>query len=276
MPPDFHTNSSTEFYKFAGDEAGQPYYYLNGGVWPHNNAWYALALSSVGKVDEAFRFVKSVMTLDGVMKSPMGVPAMYEYRFSDPESHAFGEIDKPSFLWAGGFYLYTLYNLFGVRDNEWNISIGGPLPSALDSVRLPFTMGSLIDLVSRGDGETMKSVTADGVSMPSLVVPTSCRDGSRLRVTFGDRPESPYVKGISAMLHSAEWDEGDQILTMTTSSFAGHRVTLDVVSPAVPKGASLDGIPVSDLRVSESVSGVHAVHISCVAGSGRQQLAIRF
>ncbi len=276
MPPDFHTINSTEFYKFAGGEAGQPYYYLNGGVWPHNNAWYALALRSVGKVDQAFRFVKTVMTLDGVMKSPMGVPAMYEYRFSDPESPAFGGIDKPSFLWAGGFYLYALYNLFGVRDNEWNISIGGGLPSGIDSVRLPFTMSSVIDVVSRGDGEMMKSVTVDGLYMPSLVVPTSCQGHSRIRVTFGDRPESPYVKGINAILHNAEWDEGSQILTLKISSFAGHLVTLDLVSPVLPKGGVLDGVPVSDLKTSESVDGVRPVQLSCVAGPGQQQLQIRF
>ena len=41
-PMDFHLIS--EYLNFSGNEAGDEFYYFNGGIWPHGNAWYALAL----------------------------------------------------------------------------------------------------------------------------------------------------------------------------------------------------------------------------------------
>ena len=77
-----------------------------------------------GKKDEAFGFIKNVMTLKGIMAGPNGQPAMYEVRngnFNDPT--VYGTVDKPQFLWAAGWYLYSLYHLFVVEENEWNITL---------------------------------------------------------------------------------------------------------------------------------------------------------
>jgi len=79
-PADFHTDSMISYFKLLGNEAGAPYAYANGGVWPHSTAWYILALQSCGKTDEAVEFLKRTLTLDGIAQSPMGQPAMYEYR----------------------------------------------------------------------------------------------------------------------------------------------------------------------------------------------------
>ena len=57
MPADFHTDSMRAWFHFADNEAGNPYLYANGGVWPHNNAWFALALQSAGRLDDAYRFL---------------------------------------------------------------------------------------------------------------------------------------------------------------------------------------------------------------------------
>ena len=46
------------------------------------------------------------MTLDGIINSPNGQPAMYEYRdsnFNNPKEY--GKIDKPQFMWAAGLVL---------------------------------------------------------------------------------------------------------------------------------------------------------------------------
>ena len=170
MPPDFQTQESKAFYKFQGDEAGQPYLYINGGVWPHSNAWYALALVAAGKTDEALSFVKSTMTVEGIMRSPMGQPAMYEYRYTDPASKEYGRVDKPSFLWAGGFYLKTLYALAGVKENEWNISFSPAMPASIGACHFSLTFGSQKDVTKKSSLPT-GVLSSSGVSVPSMVLP---------------------------------------------------------------------------------------------------------
>ncbi|HXX64544.1 MAG TPA: amylo-alpha-1,6-glucosidase, partial [Bacteroidota bacterium] len=75
MPTDFHLDSVRAYFHFPTNEAGDPFFYINGGVWPHANAWYAQALCACGRVEEARRFFISTMTLDGICSSPMGQPA---------------------------------------------------------------------------------------------------------------------------------------------------------------------------------------------------------
>ena len=42
-PMDLHL--LIDYMKFAGNEAGDPYHYANGGIWPHGNAWYASSIN---------------------------------------------------------------------------------------------------------------------------------------------------------------------------------------------------------------------------------------
>jgi hypothetical protein len=103
-----------EYLKLVGNEAGDPHKYINGGIWPHGNAMYALALIAAGKRDEAINFMKTTMTLDGIINSPNGQPALYEYRNSNKNNPAeYGKVDKPQFMWAAGWYLYCIYELYG-------------------------------------------------------------------------------------------------------------------------------------------------------------------
>jgi glycogen debranching enzyme len=103
-----------DYLKLVGNEAGDPHKYINGGVWPHSNAMYALALIAAGKKQEAAAFIKKTMTIDGIINSPNGQPAMYEYRNSNKDNPAeYGKVDKPQFMWAAGWYLYCIYELYG-------------------------------------------------------------------------------------------------------------------------------------------------------------------
>lgn len=58
FPMDFQ--KLIDYLKFQGNEAGEQGYYINGGVWPHGNAWYALSLISAGKRKEALDFIKEI------------------------------------------------------------------------------------------------------------------------------------------------------------------------------------------------------------------------
>ena len=112
-----------DFLELKGNEAGKLFYYADGGIWANSNAWFALSLIADNRKDEAFNFIKKTMTLDGIINSPNGQPAMYEYRISDYNNpNVYGKIDKPQFLWAAGWYIYSLYHLFGINENPWNIT----------------------------------------------------------------------------------------------------------------------------------------------------------
>lgn len=275
MPADFHTKESIAFFKFAGDEAGQPYYYANGGVWPHNNAWYVLALKSVGRVDDAVQFVKTTMTLDGVARSPMGIPAMYEYRYSDPSSKEFGKIDKPSFLWAGGFYLYTLYQVFGVKENEWNVSLAGPLPSSSESASYSLAVGKLKNVSVSGKGKHLQSCMIDGKAVPSLVLSLENQEASKIDMKFG-KPATPYLESVNATLHSAGSDSKAKSLTLVVSSFTGHKTIATLVGPTASKKVLIDAVVHSDVKTQPEVDGVKSFQIVLVGSGKRQTIKVLF
>ncbi len=275
MPADFHTKESIAFFKFAGDEAGQPYYYANGGVWPHNNAWYALALKNVGRVDDAVQFVKTTMSLDGVAKSPMGVPAMYEYRYSDPSSKEFGKIDKPSFLWAGGFYLYTLYQLFGVKENEWNVSFAGPLPASPESASYSLAVAKLKSVSVSGKGRYLQSCLIDGKAVPSLVLPSDNSDAAKIDVKFGN-PVTPYLESVNATLHTTLYDSKVKSLSFSVSSFTGHKTVMSVVGLADVKKILIDGRTHTDFEVQTAANGIRSARISFQGSEKRKSIQVMY
>ncbi len=274
-PPDFHTAESISFFKFAGDEAGQPFYYINGGVWPHDNAWYALALKNTGRVDDALRFMKTTMTLDGIAHSPMGVPAMYEYRFADTASTEFGKIDKPSFLWAGGFYLYTLYHLFGVDEHEWNISFAGPLPSSSGQVHYSFAYGKKKEVTLQGKGKYLQSCFVDGKNLPSLVLPNEIQNANSIVFVFGN-VTSPYLQNINSYLHSVRYDAKRKVLNIHCSSFLNHQTVATVISPVQPKRTLIDGTKPVATRTSSTEEGVYEIQMKFSASTKEQTLQIEF
>ncbi len=165
FPMDFDKLGS--YLKFVGNEAGDPFLYANGGIWPHGNAWYALALMADGKKDKAYSFIRNIMTIDGVMEGPNGQPAMYEVRdgnYNDPA--AYGTVDKPQFLWAAGWYLYSLYHLFAVQENEWNIHLDPYNPGETPVLMDLYTSGSLAELNVTGSGKYLKRYSTTGKNCP--------------------------------------------------------------------------------------------------------------
>lgn len=275
MPADFHTKESIAFYKFVGDEAGQPYFYINGGVWQHNNAWYALALKNVGRVDDALHFVKTTMTLDGVARSPMGIPAMYEYRYSDLSSKDYGKIDKPSFLWGGGFYLYTLYQVFGIKENEWNVSFAGPLPSLFRSINFSLAAGKLKNVSMTGRGKYLQSCKIDGHEVPSLVLPLDAYDASRIELRFGNAAE-PYLESVTASLQSIQWNRTKGRLIIHLSSFVDHQVIAKVVARTKPRNTLLNGETFSSLKTMRRPDRVYELTVKFSAVTMTQTLELTF
>ena len=239
-PADFHLDSVRAFFKFSGNEAGDPYLYANGGVWPHNNAWYVLALCSVGRYGDALGFFRKTMTVEGVMRSPMGQPAMFEYRFSDSSSAEFGRIDKPSFLWAGGFYLSTLYHLLGIRDNEWNLSFAPRPCIPFDSARYFLSYGKRKHVEVHGKDDAIAGISVDGMIIPSLVLPLQAMEASQVEVLRGWKPY-PILESVNAILYDIRLENKRRVITLEVSSFEGHATLARLVAAGKTPRVFVDG-----------------------------------
>ena len=272
-PADFHTDSMISYFKLLGNEAGAPYAYANGGVWPHSTAWYILALQSCGKTDEAVEFLKRTLTLDGIAQSPMGQPAMYEYRFADTSSPDFGKIDKPSFLWAGGFYLNVLYRLFGVTENEWNLSVSKPRPSNFDSAGFSLAFGLQKNILIKGKGEALHSWRSGDENVSSLVFPVDAVQSTQCEIEFG-AAHDPYLESINAILVSARYIEKTKLLECVVSSFQGHAVTAKIVGAKKAKTIMVDGKRVKNVRRSRNGDGSETLNVSFVGSDKKQHLRI--
>jgi hypothetical protein len=275
MPPDFHTDAMRSFFHFVDNEAGGPYLYINGGVWPHNNAWYVLALCATGHRDEAFRFYRTTMTLDGIVHSPMGQPAFYEYRSSDPASARYGEIDKPSFLWAAGFSILTGYRLLGIEDNEWNTAFAGSLPSAVDTgfCTLEFRGTKVIRLSGKGVG--LQAFIADGTLVPSLVMPLEISGTREWMVSYGSS-ETPYLSRINAVLHSAVLDRRARTLALIVSSFPGHRTLASIILPHKLNSIRIDGRRVGQYDLQPGPDGSRTLTVPFAGADFPQKLVITY
>ena len=229
-PMDF--NKLIDFMHFAGNEAGNPYYYANGGIWPHGNSWYALALIKNGLNYSAYNFIKRTMTIEGIDNSPNGQPAMYEYRVSDKDNpKVYGKIDKPQFLWAGGWYLYTIYNLFGLRENVWNISFSPYIPEDMKSISFPLTYnGKVIKVEVNGKGNELASIRYNGKQIPSSIIPADITDLTKINIEVG-KTLIPYISSADGMILSPEYNSKSKTLEFTTKSFKNNKNDIEVVSP---------------------------------------------
>ena len=272
-PTDFNTDSLRARFQFVGNEAGDPYTYINGGVWPHANAWFSIALQRVGRDSESVAFLRTVMTVEGVARSPMGIPAMYEYRFADPASSSYGSIDKPSFMWAGGMYLFALYDLFGVKEESWNISIGGSPHTPFDSTEFTFAFRGLHTFRSRKACDGAGGFTTSHEDIPSVVLPLDLGKGETWDIRKGSIGR-PYLQELNAVLHSINYSSVNHRLTMTVESFPGHLTVALVHSPGASSRVLLDGRVITDVRSASSPDGGRLTEIRFTGSDRVQSLEI--
>ena len=274
-PMDLHL--LIDYMKFAGNEAGEPYHYANGGIWPHGNSWYALALINNSLNKDAFAFIKKTMTLNGIINSPNGQPALYEYRISDKNDPAvYGKIDKPQFLWAGGWYFYTLYNLFGLRENEWNISFSPFISQEMDSVQLTVTIKGVPVIVDiTGKGSALSSILFDGKEIPSAIVPDDIKNLSRINLKLGDIG-TPYINSANALVISPMYDLKTKTLEFDLESFKDHIVELQIVSPTANKNISINGNLVKNGITELKKSNMYELNLKHISGLKRNHYSIKF
>ncbi|HEX2868293.1 MAG TPA: hypothetical protein VHO03_14705 [Ignavibacteriales bacterium] len=271
-PMDF--NKLIEYLKFAGNEAGDPFLYINGGIWSQGNAFFALGLKSAGRRQDAVDFVRRIMTVDGIMAGPNGQPAMYEYRngnFHDPA--VYGKVDKPQFMWAAGFYIYSLYNLFGISENEWNVSLN-PFLGSEKSVNLSLNaLGKQFNVTISGKGDYIKSITYNGRNYPSAVIPDGGIEPGKIAITLGN-PSKAYLERTDARVTSCS--SNGKTLTAELAAFKGHKNETVIVGPSNPKSIELNGKKLEGGYNVENRGGVSEIKISFTHEKGTDQILVRF
>jgi hypothetical protein len=244
VPMDFH--QLNDIWHFHENEAGAPNFYMNGGIWPHGNAWYALGLIATNQKTRALEFIQKSMTIDGVTHSPGGQPAMYEYRHASS-----GKIDKPQFMWAAGWYLYTLYHLYGVQENAWNLSLQPFLAAGQTAAEFDWLVaGRLVRVKITGSGEKIREIKFDGKFVASAVIPTDTPP-QIIEIRLGV-PETPYLAQTGALLEQCEFSA--RLLKFKLRAFPGHPNTTRIVSRQLPKSIILNGTQALDFSRSETDS----------------------
>jgi glycogen debranching enzyme len=252
MPPDFHKMGSV--YKFNEEEMGDPYYYFNGGVWPQGIIWYSLGLIAAKKPDNAMENIKKYLTLAGIKRSSCGQPSFYEYRFSDPNSPDYGMIDKPTFLWAAGWYVYALYHLFGVRENSANISFSPNLPEGFHEVSYHITLaGKLCHVQWTGTGIYFKEIRMNGKTSYSAI-PESGVESVMLK---RGKPTAPYLADSNCKIESVFYSSEENTLLVECEGIPSQKAEFKLISPFRLKSVLIDRQKTSPKVKSVSDNGIH-------------------
>lgn len=274
FPMDF--NKLKDLFHFAGNEAGDPFLYANGGIWPHGNAWYALALMADGKKDEALNFIKNIMTIKGVMNGPNGQPAMYEVRCGNyNDSTVYGTVDKPQFLWAAGWYLYTLYHLYALQENEWNIYLDPFNADEKNKVSLDlYNYGNLSKVTVDGKGSFIKRILYDGKELPTGVIPSKGKY-EKIEI-FSGIPEKPYLKSAESVLNDCQYNQSGKLLSMSLKSYQGHNDEVSVVSPFDVSKIMIDDKPYSGQINTEVKDSIKIIKVRFTHNSTDTELRFEF
>ncbi len=279
FPMDF--KNLINYMKFQGNEAGDKFLYLNGGIWSHGNAWYALDLMKTGRKKEAFDFIKKVMTISGMMNSPNGQPAMYEVRNGNyTDRKVYGKIDKPQFMWAAGWYLYCLYHLYGIDENSWNIGFNpfGDIPRKdYVSKHYMYTLyvnGDNLNVIVKGKGDYIAGIRFDGREYYSSVLPGSKEDIKNVELILG-KAASPYLKTTNSILTKVDYDKKNNVLSIKLKAFKNHKNHSEIVSYEKPKTILLDNKIVKNWSV-EYLNETYITKINFIHRGASDNLTIKW
>lgn len=275
FPMDFHQRKDE--YRFNGNEAGDEYFYFNGGVWPQGNAWYALGLIAAGKKEAAFHFIQKCMTLQGVMNSPNGQPAMYEYRHSNQsDASVYGKIDKPQFLWAAGWYLYSVYHLLGVRENAWNLTFEPYLiPGQSRSNFEILAGGKKLTVTVSGAGKTIQFIKFNGQPESSTVLPQVFASAQNVQIELG-QPQRPFLAATTSILQFCRYHDKNRRLTLQLAAFPGYKNQTTIVSPFKPEAILLNDQKYHQQQNVKSDHGIYELNLLFYHQTTADTLIIQF
>jgi len=267
-----------DYLKFVGNEAGDKYYYMNGGVWPQANTWFALALMADSSYDEAREFMLQTMTLNGIISGPNGQPAMYEVRNANHASREeYGKVDKPQFMWAAAWYLNALYNLLGFKEDSWNLYFQpGSSEPLHPSVYQAFMYGKKTNVMLKGNGPVFEKILYNDRLYPSALIPVQLPSGSMVELQAGLQPAHSYLKSSNSTLLNAEYSPEKNLLEINLKAFRGHLNITKIITPQEIKSVMVDGRPIPDSWQEINCEGYKEVVIKSVHQGSLKNIQITF
>lgn len=191
-----------EKYGFHNVEQCENGYYINGGVWTQCNAWYALSLITLNRVEEAYAILKNHLSLDGIKRGHNGQPSFYEARITAKDEN-YGKIDKPTFLWHGGWYMLTLYQLLGIRETPWNIEFHPITATELTNSACEIkNHGCDCNVKFSNEGTYFQEILFNGQRSYSAILPDHISDAKLLRGV----PVYPYLSEADCIVDSVAYN----------------------------------------------------------------------
>ena len=217
-----------EKYGFSNTEQGENGYYINGGVWTQCNAWYALSLIKLNRVAEAYQVLKKHLSIAGIKLTHNGQPSFYEARITAKDDN-YGKIDKPTFLWHGGWFMLTLYQLLGIRETPWNIELH-PITATelIDSKSEIKNQGRDCTIEFAGTGDYFREILFDGVASHSAILPAGTQNANLSRGSA----TSPYLAEADCLINSVVYDVTSGGLAIAAQLAAEQLLNITIVIPA--------------------------------------------
>ena len=215
------------------------------------------------------------MSLDGIINSPNGQPAMYEYRIADSENpEVYGKIDKPQFLWAAGWYLYSLYHLMGFHENVWNISLTPPFhKSGENSVYTIFFKGQPVRINLHGSSQYISSIRYNDRMYPSAVIPREFTKLEKVEI-FGGNPEKPYILNTESILESCSYNHDE--LKMILNAYPEHPNRTVIISPFEPESLFLNNLNYTEIMDYKNGKDIYRIDFQFKHRTNQDTVRITF
>ncbi|MBU4444584.1 hypothetical protein KJ656_05815, partial [bacterium] len=189
-------------------------------------------------------------------------------------SDVYGKIDKPNFLWAAGWYLYSLYHLYGIEENTWNVSMKPFLPEDQETCEFDLALNGKKHRISiSGHGDYLQSVRNNGDECASVVFVKN-NDNSNYQFSCG-LPEYPYLESTESIVLSCDYDRWNQHLFMSLKAFPGHRNKISIISPVKPASIRFNNQVVEDYEL-ENIDDIYRIRMNVIHDQAESELRVSF
>jgi len=158
--------------------------------------------------------------------------------------------------------MYSLYNLFAIKENNWNLELDPWLPDNLKTISFNLNInGSKTLITINGHGEFISSIKIDSKEMNSAIVPSGLKNTKRVEIVLGT-PQDPYLKEINSELKSIKYDRTKKIYSFTTDR---KNISAVIISPLKPVSLNINGISRNDLLSTTKKGSVFIISITPIA-----------
>jgi hypothetical protein len=144
----------------------------------------------------------------------------------------------------------------------------------MDSVQLTVTLNGVPVIVDiRGEGSTLSSVSFDGRTIPSAIVPEDVKHLRKIDVRLG-KPRTPYISSANALVISPVYDRATKKLDFDLEAFEDHLIEVDVLSPTATQSIAINGNYIGTGITESRTDQTYRIHLQHVSSLKRNHYSI--